>query len=240
MYSGLRAAVGGIRFVITTPAVWPYVVVPMVVMLLLAGVLGGLGIWGAVRASDALVGEASEGWSRAGSWALTVLLSGLALVLALLVAMALAQPLSGFALEAIAQAQEQKLTGHASAGSSFLAGLGSGLKISLFTLLAGASIFAGLLVLDLLIPPALVLTVPLRFAAGAWLLAWDFLDYPLGLRGLGVRARLRWVLRHKEAVTGFGLTWALLLLIPGSFLLLLPMGVAGATHLVVEGDRQQS
>jgi uncharacterized protein involved in cysteine biosynthesis len=38
---------------------------------------------------------------------------------------------------------------------------------------------------------------------------------------------------------GFGVAVALLLLIPGFGLFLLPFGVAGATRLVVQADRQE-
>ena len=67
-------------------------------------------------------------------------------------------------------------------------------------------------------------------------LAWDFLDYPLGLRGLGVRARLRWVRRHFGAFTLFGVLWAGLCVVPGVVLVLLPMGVAGATRMILRDD----
>ena len=50
---------------------------------------------------------------------------------------------------------------------------------------------------------------------------------------LGLRARLRWVGRRFGAFSTFGITWAALLAVPGLVLLLLPMGVAGATRLVV-------
>jgi CysZ protein len=100
-------------------------------------------------------------------------------------------------------------------------------------LLVGGPILAVLFLINLAFPPAALVTVPLKLLVCAWMLAWDFFDYPLGLRGLGVRARLRWVGRRFGAFTAFGLAWASLVVVPGVVLLLLPMGVAGATHLVV-------
>jgi uncharacterized protein involved in cysteine biosynthesis len=44
---------------------------------------------------------------------------------------------------------------------------------------------------------------------------------------------VRWVWRNVGAFTAFGLAWAGLVVIPGVVLLLLPMGVAGATRMVV-------
>jgi uncharacterized protein involved in cysteine biosynthesis len=67
-------------------------------------------------------------------------------------------------------------------------------------------------------------------------MAWNFLDYPFGLRGMGVRASFGWMSRHFGAVTVFGLTWWSLVIFPGAVLLLLPMGVAGATRMVVDVD----
>jgi CysZ protein len=84
--------------------------------------------------------------------------------------------------------------------------------------------------------PAAVVTVPLKLLIGGWLMAWNFLDYPFGLRGMGLGDGVRWVGKHLGAVTVFGLAWWLLVLFPGAVLLLLPMGVAGATRLVVEAD----
>src|SRR5258705_372378 len=81
--------------------------------------------------------------------------------------------------------------------------------------------------------------VRVKFLVGGWLLAWPFLDYPLGLGGLGAGARLLWAGRNFGAFTAFGLGWAVLLVVPGTFLLVLPMGVAGATQLVVAGERRR-
>jgi CysZ protein len=95
---------------------------------------------------------------------------------------------------------------------------------------------AALFAVEVLFPPAAVMTVPLKFLVGGWLTAWNLLDYPLGLRGLGVRDSVRWLARHFWAVTLFGTTWWSLALVPGVLLVLLPMGVAGATRLVVQAD----
>ncbi len=234
--AGLEAVTGGIAFIVTTPSVWGYALVPVALMLVLTCGLGLLGFWGAARASGALFDETLGSWGQIGSWMVTVLLGLVGLLASLLLALVLAQPLSGFALEAIARAQELALTGQTAPAPSFLAALISGLKVALVTLVVGGSAWTALFVISLLFPPAVVVTLPLKFLVGAWLLAWDFLDYPLSLRGLGVRARLRWAGRHGATFTAFGLIWATLLLVPGIFLLALPMGVAGATRLAVAED----
>ena len=105
--------------------------------------------------------------------------------------------------------------------------------------LVGIPVFTTLFLINWIFPPALIVTVPLKFLFGGWLLAWNFLDYPLGIRGLGIRARLRWVGKHFNAVTLFGLAWAALVIVPGTVLVLLPMGVAGATRLVLEEELRE-
>jgi CysZ protein len=112
-------------------------------------------------------------------------------------------------------------------------------RVTVLMIVVGGTVYTVLFVVDFFFPPALVVTAPLRFIVGAWLLAWNFLDYPLSLRGLGVIARVRWSVRHFEEFTVFGVIWATLLFVPGLFFLMLPMGVAGAARLVVETQRQE-
>lgn len=236
---GVKAAVGGMGFIVTTRAVWPYALVPVLLLLVLSCGFAVLGLWGANWVSQTLLGEPREMWGQAGGWLLSLTLGMLALVLALLLALALAQPLSGFALEAIVRAQEKALLGQEGPQPPFLSALLMGLQVAVVTVIVGGLLFALLFLIDLLVPPVVVVTVPLKFLLGAWLLAWGFLDYPLGLRGLGLRARWQWIRRHFTDFTAFGATFAVIVLVPGLFLLILPMGVAGATRLVVSKDGEK-
>lgn len=233
----LRACVGGIRFIVTTPATWPYAAVPIGMMAVLTCGFSLLGVWGALQASHHMLGQTDSFWGHAGSRLVTGLLIIPALVLAVILGLSLAQPLSGFALEAISRQQERALTGTVGSPPAFTTALWTGLKMGLFTFAVGIFVFVPLFLLNLMFPPAAIVTVPLKIAIASCLLAWDFLDYPLSLRGLGLRARLRWARRNVLGVTGFGLAWTLLAFVPGTALLLLPMGVAGATRLVVEDER---
>jgi CysZ protein len=233
---GLEAFVGGVNFILTTPSVWLHALVPALLVLFLACALGWLGVWGAGRAADAIVGQTTGYWSALGSWLLTVVFALAAVVFALLLAVVLAQPLSVFSLEAIVRAQERAL-GVPNASrlgllQSFLLSLG----VAIFTVCAAVPIYTLLFICVLVFPPATAVTVPLKVLISAWLLAWNFLDYPLALRGLGLRTRLHWIWDRPGAFTGFGLAWAIVLVVPGMALLLLPMGVAGATRLVVGQD----
>jgi CysZ protein len=63
---------------------------------------------------------------------------------------------------------------------------------------------------------------------------WDVVDYPLSVRGVGLRARLHFVARNLPAVFGLAVGVAAVALLPCGLLLVLPVGVAGATRLVHE------
>ena len=98
-----------------------------------------------------------------------------------------------------------------------------------------------LLLIGLVFPPAIVVTVPLKLTVGALVVAWDLLDYPFGLRGVRVRERIAFIRANFRSVLGFGACASLVLLIPGvGLLVLLPLGVAGATQLVAEVERGPS
>lgn len=233
MGDGLRAFGGGIGFIISTPPVWGYALVPALMMLLLATIFSALGLWGASWATDAIMGRELGTWGQVGSWALYILLCLLALLLAILLALSLAQPLSGFALEAIAHAQEHALTGRKTPPPSFLASMWSNVKVVLVALVVGMPILILLFAIEIVFPPAALVVIPLKLLVCGWLLAWDFIDYPLSIHGHGIRNRLKWVGRNFGAFTVFGLVWSMLLIVPGMVLLILPMGIAGATRLVV-------
>jgi CysZ protein len=236
---GVSAFAAGVGFVVGTPQVWPYAAVPVSWLLLLScgGCVGGA--FGAWEAAFHVVGKEAGTWGQVGGWLLTVLLAILFILLAQLAALALAQPLSGFALDGIVHAQEKALTGRTSPKASLLVSAWNALCVAALSFLVCVPLLVLLFVIGLLFPPATVVTIPLKFVVCGWMLAWDFFDYPLTMRGLGMLARLHWMSRHFLAVTTFGVIWALLVVVPGIVLLLLPMGVAGATQLVVAADRAE-
>jgi CysZ protein len=236
LLSGLEAFGGGIGFIISTPRVWGYALVPMTMLLLLSCGLTGVGVWGSHHLSTSVFGEDVGTWGQVGKWSLTVVLTLVAIIAAVLVALSLAQPLSGFALEAIAHAQEVALTGRAAPKTSFVSNLLSTTKAVLVALMVGGTLLTILFVIGFVFPPATLVTVPLKFVVCGWMLAWDFIDYPLAMRGVGLERRFAWVGRNFGAFTLFGLLWALMVVLPGVVLLVLPMGVAGATRLVVADE----
>lgn len=69
----------------------------------------------------------------------------------------------------------------------------------------------------------------------AFLVGWDFYDYPLARRGWSFGRRLRFVASEFWSVLGFGL-W---LVIPFVQVILLPLAVAGGTLLNLEALRRE-
>lgn len=84
------------------------------------------------------------------------------------------------------------------------------------------------------IPPFSFVAPLLLFVFGAWVLAIEYVDYPMGNRGhdfSAVRTRLR---AHRGIALGFGTATALLTLVPIVNLVAMPIAVAGATALYLE------
>lgn len=216
-FTGAGAFFQGMAFVVSTPGVWLRALVPMLMALVLFAGFTALGILGATLLTHGV---------------LVVLLAVPAVLLALLLALSLAQPLSGWALDGIVRAQRQELglprLPGGSVGGAMLSSLGS----ALLALAVGAPVIALLTVVGWVAPPAMVVTLPLKVVVGALMVAWDLVDYPLAMHGARLGDRLRFARRTFGSFLGFGLAATLFFAIPGLGLLALPCGVAGATRLV--------
>jgi len=230
-FDGVSAFFGGFGFLLKRPSLWGWALVPVLVAgVLFVALVAGLGTlfrtW--VPEGDGL-----------GPILLGVVAWLLAVVLAFLFSLALAQPLSGFALDALVRHQETALDHRVvyPETSAFRTGIRA-LGVTLTALAITLPVLAVLTTVTFLVPPAGVVTVPLKFAVTGMGVAYDFLDYPLGLRALGVRERITFITRHPGAVLGFGLSAAVCLLVPGVGLVLLPVGAVGAARLVVAAERR--
>ncbi|MBI2390370.1 MAG: EI24 domain-containing protein [Deltaproteobacteria bacterium] len=232
---GLVSPWHGLGWLLSTPSAWGVALVPMVVFT----VLVSLGTWGGVALVEHLLGPRlahAEGWGlllhvvRVLGWLA-------ALTVAVLTALTLAQPLSGPALESLARRQGMAIGATPLPDTPFFEGMFRSLRVTLFGLLLTVPVVVGLTIVEIAVPVLVVVTVPLKFVATALMLAWDLLDYPLSLRAAGVRARLDWISRHFGAALGFGVSIAIIGLVPCAGLLFLPAGVAGATRLVALADR---
>jgi len=233
--SGFGYLLAGLRLLLR-PALWPYLLLPLGVNVLVFGAL----LWLAAGQFGALVDSllpTLPDWLAWLAWLLWLVFGLVAAILVLftftLVANFIAAPFNGLLAEAV----ERLLTGAAPPGGGSLhqalreapQALADELrKMGYFLLWA---IPLGLLFLV----PLLNLAAPLLWALfSAWLLALQYLDYPLGNRGLrfaAQRARLR---RRPLLGLGFGAAVLLATLIPLLNLVVMPAAVAGATRLVLE------
>lgn len=100
----------------------------------------------------------------------------------------------------------------------------------------------------LLVPALLLFLVPLVQAVaplvwvglGAWMLGLEYLDYPLGNRGIRFPDQRRLLATHRWQTLGFGAGSLLLTLVPGLNFVAMPASVIGAVALCVRELPQQS
>jgi CysZ protein len=222
LFRGIAALVAGTVWLARTRRLWPLVLAPVVTAFAVILALGAVGVRAALGLAHQLLGRG------AGAELLGVLFGLGAVLLAILVGVTLAQPLSGWALDAIVRAQDKAL---GSAPSEVHRGMLSAWAAPLLALAIGGPLVVLLTVVGWTFPPAAPVTVPAKALVAALLLAWDLLDYPLALRGVRLRSRLSWCGRHLGEVIGFGLAAMIFFSVPGLGLLALPCGVAGATRL---------
>lgn len=237
---GIAAPFAAWAFLAKRPRLWPLALVPAAVAMVL---FGGLG-YGAIRLAFFLA-HAWIGAAPTGAWVVAyalvlVLLVASGLLLAVFVALTLAQPLSSAALDAIARRVEVAQGGTSWPESSTWESISRSIRVTTLALLVGLPIFVVLTLLGLFVPGAALVTVPLKFLVSALLLAWDLFDYAFGLRGWGVKKRLAWMRAHFAAVLAFGLCAGAFMLIPAIGLFVLPVGVAGASRLLVNADQRIS
>lgn len=232
-FAGVRALLGGVGFVVGRPAIWPWAAVPVLAATLLLVAAGALAIWGGGEIAARIASPDHPVYG----WALEIILWIVGLIVGFFVALSLAQPVSGFALEAIARRQERALGGREWPNQPFLRSTLRSVRVSATALAVTLPILALLAAITLVFPPASVVTLPLKLVVTGLGAAYDFLDYPFSVRGVDVAARVAFMRANIWAVLGFGMTAAALLLVPGAALFLLPFGVAGATRLVRAADR---
>lgn len=228
---GLASTLSGIRFVVLRPRSWPKAAIPAAVasalFLLLAGG-GGAAAW---RATAGL----REG---VPGYLVSALLVVVSVAVAGVLALSLAQPASSFALDDLSRMREVSMGGAARADDGAIwPTVWRSLRVTLAGLAVSAPLIVALALVSALVPPAAVVTVPLKFLVSSLVIAWDLLDYPFGLRAMGVRARLGWMRENLGAVLLFGASTGALLLIPLLGLFVLPCGVVAATELVVRVER---
>lgn len=232
LFTGLRELFGAARFLFGRPALWPHALVPSVVLFALVA----LSAWVSFSWFGPLLGglvSAPDTWyERIGGEALRYLGAVLATVFGTLLALAITPPLCGPVLERLVVAQERALGIPERAPLGLLSEILCGVRAQACAALFALPLLSLLWLLDLLFPAAAVVTIPGKFLVAALALAWNLFDYPLTLRGVRMRERVRLVARYKLFSLGFGAAFVLLFLVPCCAVLLLPVGVIAATRSV--------
>lgn len=162
-----------------------------------------------------------------------VLIQALVFLLALFVMYLVYLPLTRIFLAPLSEKLSHKtsvLSGAPAAAKhelGFFRSIGEGLKLVALQL-----VLVGLvLLLTVFLPPV---GVPLGVVVTILFCGIDFLDVPLSMRGISMGAKFQFIWRNRAYATGFAIAGYLLLYIPIVNLLVLPLGVIGATLLVNE------
>lgn len=232
--AGAGALLFGLRWLGQRRDLWPLAAVPAFLTLVLGTVGGGTGLYLGYHYTHSLL---APGLHLGGflSFLMALVVALLGGLLGMVLGASLAVPLSGTALERIAMATRVHL-GLPEAAEQGAGGFAHSLLATALTWVAGLLGVGTLTLLGILMPPATVITLPLKAALLALLLTFDLGDPAFGLMGLTVGGRLGWLRAHVGAALGFGGLAAVLLCVPVLGLFVLPAAVAGVTSLVAMGS----
>lgn len=237
---GAFAIVRGLGFLWRTPSSWPFAAIPVVLCVLLSGLAIGGSIHYVPRLLDGLWPELANTLGSFGAGAVRFVGIALAAVAGVFLAVFMTPPLSAPALERLVLLRERELGVAPRPAAGLFREVWCALQAQLVALAVVGPLFALLWLTTVLFPPSSVVTVPLELLLLALLTAYSLLDYPLSLRGVSVRERLRLMRGGSVLVLGFGSAIALLFAVPLLPLLLLPAAVAAATDVSVQLERRAS
>lgn len=232
LVNGFREMPAAFWFIVRTPPAWPLALMPAAVALVLIVLLVYYGIPWERAVVAAQIGEVQSIWARAAVWVFGLFADLGTLVLCVILAIVMAQPLASPANEAMVRRRREALGLLPWPDGPVVAGVVSSIKTGLATVLFGLPPLAVLWTIGALLPFTLVVVVPLKIGWSALLAAWNLLDCPFSQAGLGVRARLAWARRNLAAMLGFGLACIVLAMIPLADVFLVPVGVAAAAGLL--------
>lgn len=235
---GVRAFGAGFGL-LNQPGVRRFVIIPLLVnMLLFAAVIA----YGASELNQFITWletEITTGWWQWLDWILWLLWPFFIAFSLLLVfftftilANLIAAPFNGF----LAAAIEKHLTGVTPDDGGNLKQLPAEISKALGGEVRKLVYFASLalpLLLLFFIPIVNIAAPLVWFLFGSWMLALEYMDFPMGNHGYTfpvIRKRIR---EHKRAALGFGMTALLMSMVPVINFVAMPVAVAGATRLWV-------
>ncbi len=232
---GVLYLIRGLKLILL-PGVRRYVVMPLLINIAVFGLLIAAGAaWFNSFVTSLL--PSLPGWLDWLVWPLWVLFILAALLVLFftfsLLANLIAAPFNGLLAEAI----ERRLRGEEVPTGGGLWQLLRETPVILLSQIGkmGYAALRALPLLILFVIPGLNLIAPLLwFVFGAWMLALEYLDYPMGNHGLLFPEQRRRARERRLLVLGFGAAISGLTMIPVINFLVMPVAVAGATALWVE------
>ena len=219
------------------PGIRAFVLVPLLINIAVAV---GLFVWAWPLLESAVAGWLALlpewlAWLAFLVWPIVWLLAVLLFCFALtILANLVGAPFNGF----LAARVEQQLTGippdsGLTVGQEAVQGLLMELRKLLF--FVSRAIPLALLSLLLFFLPGLNALIPLLWLAfGAYMLAFEYIDYPASNHALSFARKRELLARYRGLSLGFGTVVTLLSAVPMANLLVMPAAVAGATALWVE------
>ncbi|HEY3499340.1 MAG TPA: EI24 domain-containing protein [Polyangiaceae bacterium] len=230
---GFTAFFGGFRSILDQPSLWPWAAVPTLLFLALEGGFIALALLVVAPWVTTLLPEVASWYGEVAVGVVTYGSSLLVAVLGWFLAAMLAAPLSAPALEHIVERVERELGAPERVKLGWLRELACGFRALLGGLVLAGPLLLLVWVLEVTLPVLAPITLPAHVIVSSLLIAWGLFDYPLTLRGIGFRERLRLVRANFPCVLGFGLAFALVFWFPCCGVMLLPVGAAAATRLTL-------
>lgn len=227
LFKGATYALSGIKL-ITKPHLRRYVLLPFLINWLLFSAA----IWFGSEWIDSLINSWLPDWLNWLRFVIWPLLAILALAIIFSTFSLFANLIGAPFNSMLAEAVEKRLNGGQEVPKTGMTGLTKDILIS-FKSELGKFLYFGLRAIPLLILfiiPGVNLAAPfLWFLFGAWMLAHEYMDYPLANHGYPFTEQRSILRQQRSMLFGFGATILMLTLIPVINFIAMPAAVAGAT-----------
>lgn len=238
LVAGARYLVEGVRWLGRHPRQWLFGLVPALITLLLYGiVLVVVAVFtpDVVSLSTPVVHGWAEPWRTLTTIAVGVALVGVVLLFGVLLFTAVTLAIGAPFYDKLSERVDADLGDPPREVSrpmwrEVAAAVNEGLRVAVYAGLLGVLLF----VLGF-VPVAGQTVIPVVGACvSGFFLTVELTSPPAQRRGMTFRQRFRWLRRHKALAVGFGAPLFVLFLLPLAAVVLMPVGVAGATVLTRE------
>jgi CysZ protein len=232
---GARYAIAGFSLA-RTKGVKRYVAIPLSINIVLftAGIYLA---FGQTSAAIAMLVEWLPGWLDWLSWFVWLLFGLVMLVLVFYTFTVIANLVGAPFNSLLSEKLEEKLTGNAPPSSGRLIETLRGMSGAILSEIKkfGYLISRMLpLVLISFIPVINIIAPPLWLGFGAWMLALEYLDYPMGNHGFTFNEQRRSAKQKRGLLLGFGSVIMVMTMIPVLNFFAMPVAVAGVTQLWIK------